>query len=714
MPAPRLTLPPDQRLHKQIVAFLAIALLMVWAIAFFEIQRSETHYREQAELRTVADAHIFAEYSRSTIKRLDEFILEARTQWRGDANSFANFVRQRQEHIGDLAFQVAIIDRDGFMAFSNLAAANSRVDLREREHFRVHANAPSEDRLFISDPLLGKVSGKWSIQFTRPIRQRGEFAGVLVVSVSPLQFAHFGETLKLGPRGILAMVRHNGTLMARHPEQDGAYGLRISNRPYLEANAPISGHHIFRAQVDGVERLYGYYRLPEYGISFVTGHDVAAVMQPHNEYRVLIVGLAVLVSILGTITALSMLRSLATIGSARQAEAEARAQAEVARQAAEDANQAKSEFLANMSHEIRTPLNGIIGLSAVLQKKITDAEHARQLARINGAGLHLLHLLNDVLDFSKIDSGKLSLEEGPVCVEDIVDNVKWLLHDQAQGKGLAMQVETRALPAYLIGDPLRLQQALINYASNAIKFTESGHIVLRAHCAEEDAASVLLRFEVQDSGIGIAPEAVAKLFTDFVQADNSTTRQYGGTGLGLAITRRLAQLMGGDAGVVSTPGTGSTFWFTARLQKGVAPVVEVVEVDADPAERLRQQYAGTRILLAEDDPINQEVAAALLEDVGLTLDVANNGREAVAMVEEMPYRLVLMDMQMPEMDGLEATRLIRQRHPASRLPIIAMTANAFKEDQEQCLAAGMNDFVGKPVFPDDLYRILWQALQHSE
>jgi PAS domain S-box-containing protein len=379
---------------------------------------------------------------------------------------------------------------------------------------------------------------------------------------------------------------------------------------------------------------------------------------------------------------------------------------------AEAANIAKSAFLANMSHEIRTPINGIIGMANILRREGVTPQQAKRFDSIDASAQHLLSVINDVLDISKIEAGKLTLEEEPVAVASLMTNISSILSERASVKGIRLLIECGQLPHNLVGDPTRLQQALLNYTSNAVKFTESGSVILRALVEEETAESARLRFEVQDTGIGISPEAISRLFSAFEQADNSMTRRYGGTGLGLAITQRLADLMGGMVGVESTEGVGSTFWFTVELKKGEAAPPTAAMVDAE-AELLRR-YAGRRILIVDDEPTNREVTLIELEAVNLVMDTAEDGAEAVAMATKNIYSAILMDMQMPKLNGVEATRQIRQLPGYQDIPIIAMTANAFAEDKAQCLAAGMNDFLTKPFNPEELFAILLRALSQHD
>jgi PAS domain S-box-containing protein len=387
----------------------------------------------------------------------------------------------------------------------------------------------------------------------------------------------------------------------------------------------------------------------------------------------------------------------------------ARANTELAaaRDTADRANRAKSDFLAHMSHEMRTPMSSIIGMARIMRGELVDAQPLQHLAKLRGAADHLLRIVDDVLDLTKIEAGQMDLEETEFSLRQVLTHAADMLQQHALEKGFGIETEIDPLlPEILTGDALRLEQIVLNFLGNAVKFTSTGGVRLRARHVRSNAAVTTLRIEVQDTGIGIAAEQQERLFQTFSQADESIARKFGGSGLGLVIAKRLAALMQGDVGVASELGRGSTFWATATFRSSLHHSTPSLAATRGPSDLEMVALRGMSALVVEDDPVNQLVTAHTLRALGLAVEVADNGAEALSRLQSGRYSIVLMDMHMPVMDGLSATRLIRATHDRLSLPVIAMTATALEEDKIKCLEAGMNEHISKPIDPDQLRQTL--------
>jgi two-component system, sensor histidine kinase and response regulator len=382
-----------------------------------------------------------------------------------------------------------------------------------------------------------------------------------------------------------------------------------------------------------------------------------------------------------------------------------------AKRLAEEAARIKADFLANMSHEIRTPLNAITGLVHLAMKADPSPRMRDYLKKIQVSSQLLIGIINDILDFSRIEAGKLPIDTIAFSLRQLINQIESIITPAIEDKGLSLKISIdETIPDTLLGDPLRISQILLNFTNNAVKFTPQGEVEISVSQQNAGEQAIRITFSVSDTGIGIETQQQTRIFDSFHQGDSSTTRRFGGTGLGLTISRRLATLMGGEVGVISYPGAGSTFWLRLTLNHTSAPLV----IDPPPVLTTidRDKLSGLQILLVEDNEFNQEIAKELLEELNLNVTIAANGAIALQLIEQQSFDLILMDMQMPVMDGIAAASAIRQHHSASELPIIAMTANAMASDRQKCLDAGMNDYLAKPIDPCQLQTKLIQWLCH--
>jgi PAS domain S-box-containing protein len=716
------------------------------SIAEFELVANRTTYQNQPAvlgvLRDIAERkHAAAELERHR-DRLEELVhdrtreLEAAVAARIASENFAQTMTDHQPTL------LAYVDRQRRLQFANRAWLNWFGKTREevlgrdgRETIGEVMLQPAED--VIAKVLRGEAMGTPSEMrgadgrvgnfwiYRLPDVVDGDIRGYFFIATDVTEMRRSERRLQeLNTKLILAESFTRGiadNLPVRVAYWDSEQRCRFANRVYCDWFGKSLDQVLGKTTVE----IFGEDRSPE-RVAFSKG-ALAGEPQKFESEEVSADGRFGIWEVQyipdsqrGEVRGFFVLASDITASKRAQADLQTlNLELVAARDVAEDAAQAKSAFLANMSHEIRTPMNVIIGLTHLMLRDAHDPTTSDRLAKVGDAAMHLLDIINDILDLSKIDAGKLVLAPVDFSVDALLARATALVTDGARRKGLALTVDRGDLPQALRGDALRLSQILVNLLSNAVKFTSRGSVVLRCDVLARSGGEWTIRFAVRDTGVGISTEAQERLFSPFEQADGSTTRRFGGTGLGLSIARELAQLMGGGVGVESELGRGSVFWFTAKLQsagaqeQGTPSPHEAVVASRGVEQTLKERHRGARVLIADDNRINQELATELLRLVDLQVEVADNGRIAVDMARRGGYDLILMDMQMPEMDGLEATRLIRTVPELDSTPIVAMTASAFGADRDACLAAGMNDHIGKPVNPATLYEKMLRWLDQS-
>jgi signal transduction histidine kinase/DNA-binding NarL/FixJ family response regulator len=790
---------------------LGLTMLAIWLGVGLLLREGAQQATHAAERDTANVARSVEQQVIRTIGSVDQALRFVQAAWRLDPQGFdlAHWVPAYA--IGtEEAVQLAMIGPDGRLLASSVNGPTG-VDLSDRAHFRVHADGEG-DWLYVSRPVLGRVSGLWTIQFTRPLRDvSGAFAGVVVISLDPARLSAAYPSLDLG-HGSLLLVGEDGVVRARAPHAPGALATALAAPLAQELAAHAAGHVELVDPFDGVARLHAFRKVAGYPLTVMVGMDRASAFAEFERQRTQVVGLGLGLTLAALVVGLLLMRQAmrralseqalrdtlrgmdqgvvmaGTDGRVRVAneraaqllgiphamlergvpvlpvlrrlgqplalrhrvrgqhvfrlqradgravetklqrtedggalltctditeQVDAIAAQAAARAAAEAASRAKSEFLANMSHEIRTPMNGVIGMIQVLRHSGLD-EHQREMCGIiMRSASALLTVLNDILDYSKLEAGKLMLEPRPARIEVLAQDVVELMRHAAENKGIGLWFQNWAeLPPVLL-DPTRLRQVMSNLLSNAIKFSDKGEIAVTLEGGPDPAAPeerVLVCLTVEDQGIGMSQEDVARLFVRFSQVDSSSTRRFGGTGLGLAITRDLVRMMGGTITVSSRLGQGSEFVVELSLPRSGAepaeqekPVVEDHVPDGPPVR--------LSILVAEDDEVNRVVIRSLLLPGAHDVTFAENGAKAVHEAGHARFDLILMDVMMPELDGPSATRWIRETPgPSQHAPIIALTANAMAGDRERYLAAGMDAYVSKPITRRDLYTTIERTL----
>jgi signal transduction histidine kinase/CheY-like chemotaxis protein len=680
----------------------SVLLAATWLTYSSELHALNERAKADALARATQLAASYQGDVSSTLKLVDNIIrlIGVYDAEQGPENTVRTVGRERLYE--GLTGNVAVVDTAGHGVAIGPAGATP-ISLGDRAYLQaaLHTSA-----LVIGKPLVGRVTKRFGIPFARAVRSRdGRIIGAVTAVIDVSSFAFGYGANDFGPQGVVEMVGTTDLVIRARTTGDGS-SARVGRMFSASASmwnrlshSPV-GSYWYTTPQDQTLRVFAYKSVMGFPIVALAGlsyNDIAA--QTAGIARtMLMTAWATTIVILGLLLAWRQQQLV-------------RRDLRAANEAALAGTRAKSLFLANMSHEIRTPMNGVIGMADLALRTDLTSEQRDYLNKIDYSAKSLLNVINDILDFSKIEAGKLELDEDRFEVAAVLENIGGISSLRAAEKGLRFEIHAgESVPPVLVGDAPRYGQVLLNLIANGIKFTEAGAVFVTIEAAQLGGDRVELTTTVRDTGIGMDDEARSRVFQPFTQGDNSITRRFGGTGLGLTISKALTERLGGRISFVSSPGTGSAFTFTSTFTAATDARSEKREPDAASDAN---EHAGAHILVAEDNQINLQIIERVLRRYGITIESALNGREAVdkALAPGAHFDAVLMDVQMPEMDGMEATRLIRRRFDASRLPIIAMTAHALEDDRRLCLEAGMNDHLPKPLDPAGVGQMLrrWLA-----